>query len=299
MDFENLEQALAAMKDLESRMNSLESENAKLKATRQGLQADLKKKKAVDSFLKVAGIELSQEMTEEEIAEKIVSLRSAQSSSEQQDGDGMDGLNPQFPSQQPPQSAQQPPQQQQGYQQPSDAVDAAIKAQIASLKRQNEDQKKMLQQITEERDKERERRRAARLEQKVMDELSKVDCRRPNHLYKLERENFRLLDDEETVVYGSQDEPIALRDAISRLREDDEYSVYFNGSGATGSGLSPARTIAYTSSNNPFASGSANATQAAELFNKNPDKARRLMNEARAAGKLDPVMGRAFASLTA
>lgn len=298
MDFENLEQALAAMKDLESRMNSLESENAKLKATRQGLQADLKKKKAVDSFLKVAGIELSQDMTEEDIAEKIVSLRSAQSQGDDQ-GEQGDPLNPQFPSQQPPQGVQQVPQQQQGYQQPSDAVDAAIKAQIASLKRQNEEQKKMLQQITEERDKERERRRAARLEQKVMDELSKVDCRRPNHLYKLERENFRLLDDEETVVYGSQDEPIALRDAISRLREDDEYSVYFNGSGATGSGLSPARTIAYTSSNNPFAAGSANATQAAELFNKNPDKARRLMNEARAAGKLDPVMGRAFASLTA
>lgn len=297
MDFENLEQALAAMKDLEGRMNSLESENAKLKATRQGLQADLKKRKAVDSFLKVAGIELSQDMTEEEIAEKIVSLRSGQPP-EGQSGEGEGSLNPQFPPQQPPQGAQQPPQQQQGYQQPSDAMDAAIKAQVASLKRQNEEQKKMLLQITEERDKERERRRAARLEQKVMDELSKVDCRRPNHLYKLERENFRLLDDEETVVYGSQDEPIALRDAISRLREDDEYSVYFNGSGATGSGMSPARTIAYTSSNNPFASGSANATQAADLFNKNPDKARRLMNEARAAGKLDPVMGRAFASLT-
>lgn len=297
MDFENLEQALAAMKDLEGRMNSLESENAKLKATRQGLQADLKKRKAVDSFLKVAGIELSQDMTEEEIAEKIVSLRSGQPP-EGQSGEGEGSLNPQFPPQQPPQGAQQPPQQQQGYQQPSDAMDAAIKAQVASLKRQNEEQKKMLLQITEERDKERERRRAARLEQKVMDELSKVDCRRPNHLYKLERENFRLLDDEETVVYGSQDEPIALRDAISRLREDDEYSVYFSGSGATGSGMSPARTIAYTSSNNPFASGSANATQAADLFNKNPDKARRLMNEARAAGKLDPVMGRAFASLT-
>lgn len=294
-----MEQAIAAMKDLENRMNSLESENAKLKATRQGLQADLKKRKAVDSFLKVAGIELSPDMSEEDIAEKIVALRmKSDDGGEQQ----QDGLNMQFPGQQEQQGGQQGGQQNglqsvqggQEYQRPSDAMDTAIKAQIASLKRQNEEQKKLLQQITEERDKERERRRAARLEQKVMDELSKVDCRRPNHLYKLERENFRLLDDEETVVYGSQDEPIALRDAISRLREDDEYSVYFNGSGATGSGLSPTRTIAYTSGNNPFASGSANATQAADLFNKNPDKARRLMNEARAAGKLDPVLGRAF-----
>jgi hypothetical protein len=286
---ENLDQALAAIRDLESRLNSMESENAKLKATRQSLLADLKKKKTVDSFLKVAGIELDGEATEEEIAEKIASLRTSQVGGE--DGDGAD---------QPPQPAQQPQQQasaQPQYQVPSEAVDAAVKAQIASLKRQNDEQKKLLQQITEERDKERERRRAARLEQKVMDELSKVDCRRPNHLFKLERENFRLLDDEETVVYGSMDEPMALRDAISRLREDDEYSVYFNGSGASGSGLSPARSIAYTSSNNPFATGSANATQAATLMNSNPDKARRLMNEARAAGKLDPVMARAFASV--
>jgi hypothetical protein len=288
MDFENLDQALAALKDLESRMNAVESENVKLKATRQGLQSDLKKKKAVDSFLKVAGIELSQDMTEEEIAEKIVSLRSPKSESQ---SDGEEGEETQ---QQRPQSTQQQPQQPQNYQQPSEAMDTAIKAQIASLKRQNEEQKKMLHQITEERDKEREQRRAARLEQKVMDELSKVDCRRANHLFKLERENFRLLDDEETVVYGSQDEPMALRDAISRLREDDEYSVYFNGSGASGSGLSAARTIAYTSGNNPFASGSVNATQAAELFTKNPDKARRMMNEARAAGKLDDVMARVF-----
>jgi hypothetical protein len=288
MDFENLDQALAALKDLESRMNAVESENVKLKATRQGLQSDLKKKKAVDSFLKVAGIELSQDMTEEEIAEKIVSLRSSRPESQ---SDGEEGEETQ---QQRPQSTQQQPQQPQNYQQPSEAMDTAIKAQIASLKRQNEEQKKMLHQITEERDKEREQRRAARLEQKVMDELSKVDCRRANHLFKLERENFRLLDDEETVVYGSQDEPMGLRDAISRLREDDEYSVYFNGSGASGSGLSAARTIAYTSGNNPFASGSVNATQAAELFTKNPDKARRMMNEARAAGKLDDVMARVF-----
>jgi hypothetical protein len=291
MDFENLDQALAALKDLESRMNSVENENAKLKATRQGLQADLKKKKAVDSFLKVAGIELSQDMTEEEIAEKIVSLRSSRP--ESQADDEQDGEETQ---QQRPQSTQQQPPQPQSYQQPSEAMDTAIKAQIASLKRQNEEQKKMLHQITEERDKEREQRRAARLEQKVMDELSKVDCRRANHLFKLERENFRLLEDEETVVYGSQDEPMGLREAISRLREDDEYSVYFNGSGASGSGLSATRTIAYTSGNNPFASGSVNATQAAELFTKNPDKARRLMNEARAAGKLDALMARAFAA---
>lgn len=291
---ENLDQALVALKEMQDRMDKLENENTKLKASKQGLLSDLKKRKNVDNFLKVAGIQLDQDASEEDIAEQIASLRGAQA------GDGGDSAGDSADSGQASSSGQQqPPAQPQGQfqqQTPSDAMNAAVKAEIASLRRQNDEQKKLLREITEERDKERSRRRDARLEQKIMDELSKVDCRRPRHLYKLERENFRLLDDEETVVYGSEDDPISLRDAISRLREDDEYSVYFNGSGATGSGLSPARSIAYTSNNNPFAVGSSNATQAADLMNKNPDKARRLMNEARAAGKLDPVMARAFSA---
>jgi hypothetical protein len=285
MDFENLEQATNAFKDLEARLNAMESENAKLKATKQGLQSDLKKRKAVDSFLKVAGIELSAEMTEDEIADQIASLRGAEGQGGEEGGQSDSGQA---------QAGQQP--QQQVFTAPSDAVDTAIKTELASLKRMTQEQKKLLEQVTKERDQERDKRRAARLEQKIMEELSKVDCRRPTHLYKLERENFRLLDDEETVVYGSEDEPVSLRDAVSRLREDEEYSVYFNGSGATGSGMAPSRTIAYTSGNNPFATGSVNATQVSELMSKNPDKARRLMNEARAAGKLDPVMARAFSS---
>ena len=95
-------------------------------------------------------------------------------------------------------------------------------------------------------------------------------------------------------MYGTEQDPVALRDAVVRLRDDEEYSPYFMGSGATGSGMSPARTAAPSYVNNPFASGSVNATKVAELMQKDPDKARRLMNEARLAGKLDPVMSRVF-----
>jgi hypothetical protein len=48
------------------------------------------------------------------------------------------------------------------------------------------------------------------------------------------------------------------------------------------------------SANNPFATGSVNATEAAKIMQDNPERARRLINEARASGKLDPVMGRVF-----
>ena len=296
MAFESLDEADKAFKALEDRLNALESENTKLKASKQGLQSDLKKRKAVDSFLKVAGIELNADMTEDEIAEKIVALRSASG-----DGDGEssgDGGQPPLPpastSQQPPQG--QPPAPQ--YTNPSEAVDAVVKAEMASLKRRLEEQNKRIQQAEQERDRERESRRAALLEQKVLEELARVECRKPTHLFKLKREDFRLLEDEETVVYGPEDDPISLKDAVSKLREDDDYTIYFNGSGATGSGMTPSRTPAYTSANNPFAVGSANATLIAEMINNGQkEKAGRLMREARAAGKLDPTIARGMSSL--
>jgi hypothetical protein len=177
-------------------------------------------------------------------------------------------------------------------------VDTVVKAEMASLKRRLEEQNKRIIQAEQERDRERESRRATLLEQKVMDELARVDCRKPGHLFKLKREDFRLLEDEETVVYGPQDDPVSLKDAVSKLREDDDYSIYFNGSGATGSGMAPSRAPAYTSANNPFAVGSVNATLVAEMINSGQkEKAARLYREARAAGKLDPTVGRAMSGV--
>jgi hypothetical protein len=292
MSFETLDEATNAFKALEDRLNALESENTKLKASKEGLQADLKKRKQIATFLKVAGIELTPEMSDEEIAEKVLAVKAA---SEGGDDDAVgDGQAPAQGTQQQPQSPQQPP----VYGDPSDAVGAAMKAEMTSLKRRLEEQNKRIQQAEQERDRERESRRATLLEQKVLDELARVDCRKPGHLFKLKREDFRLLEDEETVVYGPEDDPVSLKDAVSKLREDDDYSIYFNGSGATGSGMAPSRAPAYTSSNNPFAVGSVNATLIAEMVNSGQkEKAGRLMREARAAGKLDPTIAKAMSSL--
>lgn len=273
---ETLEDALALIQTLQQKADSLESESAKLKATKEGLLKDLKKKKTVDTFLKVAGIELTDELDEEALAERIGSLVR--------------------PKQEQKEPEAQPPAKPQG-QTPSEAMDEALKAQFASLRKELTDLRKVNEQLENERNQEREKRRESKLERFVTDELAKAECRRPSHLYKLMKEKFRLLDDESTVVYGSEDDPVALRDAVARLRDDEEFAVYFAGSGATGSGVTTARSTGVTYSNNPFSKDSLNATKAAEILQKDPDKAKRLISEARLAGKLDPVLGRALQSM--
>jgi len=275
---ETLEDALAAIQALQKRTETIESESAKLKATNQGLLKDLKKKKTIDSFLKVAGIELTDDLDEEAIADRIAGLRKKE--------DSEDG-------QPEPQGQQQQPQGQT----PADAMNEAMKAQFASLRKELTDLRKTNEQLENERNQEREKRRESKLERFVTDELSKAECRRPSHLYRLMKERFRLLDDESTVVFGSEDDPVSLRDAVTKLRDDEEFAVYFAGSGATGSGMTTTRASTTTYSNNPFSKDSVNATKAAELLQKDPDKAKRLMNEARLAGKLDPVLGRAVQSM--
>lgn len=274
---ETLEDALALIQALQKKAGELENESTKLKATKEGLLKDLKKKKTIDSFLKVAGIELSDDLDEDAIAERIAAL------SKKSDGGTVE------PQQQSSDRAQE--------QTPSDAMNEALKAQFTSLRKELADLRKVNESLEQERNQEREKRRENKLERFVTDELSKVECRRPSHLYKLLKEKFRLLDDESTVVYGSEDDPVSLRDAVSRLREDEEFAVYFAGSGATGSGMTTNRSATPSYSNNPFSKDSLNATKAAEILQKDPDKAKRLISEARIAGKLDPVLGRALQSM--
>ena len=161
---ETLEEALAAIQALEKRTESLESESTKLKATNQGLLKDLKKKKTVDSFLKVAGIELSDDLDEDAIAERIAGLRKREDSD-----DGQSELQAQS-------------QQQAQGQTPADAMNEAMKAQFASLRKELTDLRKTNEQLENERNQEREKRRESKLERFVTDELSKAECRRPSHL---------------------------------------------------------------------------------------------------------------------
>lgn len=274
---ETLEDAIALIKELEQKTNNLESSQVALKATNQGLLKDLKKKKTVDSFIKVAGLDLSGDLDEEALAERLAPILKAATT-------------------EPPEPQGQPPASSQG-QSPSDVMDEAVKAQFASLRTELANLRKTNEDLEKEKNLEKDKRRQSKLEALVTEELAKVECTRPKHVFKLQQDSFRLLDDESTVVFGSEQDPIALRDAVTRLRDDEEYSIYFRGSGATGSGLTTSRAPAPTYTNNPFNKDSANATEAARLLNSDPDKAKRLIQDARLAGKLDPVISRALQSM--
>lgn len=272
---ESLEEALAVIEALKKQTNSIESETAKLKATNEGLIKDLKKKQSVDRFLKVAGVDLNDDVDDDAIVELFKT----------------------FKAQSQPQETQQASSAAPQGQTPSDAMDEAVKAQFTSLRKEISDLRKANEDLEKERNTEREKRRESKLERMVTDELAKAECRRPSHLFKLMKENFRLLDDESTVVYGPEHDPIALRDAVTRFRDDEEFSVYFAGSGATGSGMTTTRGATTTYTNNPFSKDTLNVTKAAEIIQKDPDKAKRLANEARMTGKLDPVLASALSKM--
>jgi hypothetical protein len=266
-----VEDLLLKIQEQQQKITSLEN-------TKSGLLGDLTKKKRVESLVKAAGIDLAAEDFEERVIQTVTALRQ---------GTPPEPTPPAVPQQQgtPPATGETP----------SDAVTAALRAQLSSLQTRINTLETENKNKDEETKRERELRRQEILRTKVSQELESADCERPGHLFKLLEGKWRLLDDNETAVYGPEDDPIPLRDAATKLREDPEYALYFRGSGASGSGLPTSRTST-PMSNNPFAVGTANATEVARIMQDDPGRGRRLMQDARLAGKLDPVIARAFAA---
>ena len=134
----------------------------------------------------------------------------------------------------------------------------------------------------------------------VIDHLAKAGCRRPAHVFKLKKGEFHLSDDGGTVLCGPDYDPKTLTDLVETLKDDDEFDIYFSGSGATGSGVGTRGSQAGTAAGvhtgrNPFSTDALNRTEAARLYQKEPEKAKRLMAEARAAGKLDASLAKFLA----
>lgn len=137
-----------------------------------------------------------------------------------------------------------------------------------------------------------EKRKRDFVELKVKEGLQKSGCIQPSHFYKLQASAFRLSDDGETVIGGPEHDPRSLEDAIESFKDDQEFSMYFRGAGASGSGMAKGQGgFGGQSLKNPFRSDQLNVTEASAIFGKDPEKAKRLMLEARSAGKLDPRLG--------
>ena len=266
-----------SVEELQAKLGESEAKLQALERTKTGLLTDLQKRKGVERLVRAAGIDQSSENVEDQIAELLAAKAAPETAV-------------------PPLAAPVAPVTASGETQavatPSTAVEEAMRAQLASMQKQMDKPNDKLQQTEKEKQQERKARLDEFKRSIVMQELEKAGCKRPAHVYALQGSQFRLLDDNETVVYGSEESPVNVSDAVSNLEKDDEYSIYFPGVVASGSGLPTSRS-SMPVNDNPFTKSGANATKAAEIINRDKSYAQRLVQQARARGDVDPILARA------
>lgn len=256
----------AQIASLKAKLIAESSGREKLESKREELLTEVKKLKRVDRALSAAGIDPNSDDLEDRVAQLLQrQLIDAKPDPEKS---------------------------------PEITADPVLKAEIAKLTRQLE----AMAQKTEEAEKREQaavaKQREDKIERLVVDALSKGKCTRPSHVFKLKKNEFRLSDDGETVLWGSDWDPKTLSDLADSLKDDDEFDIYFTGSGLSGSGLGTKNSQPGTSAangRNPFSTDSLNRTEAAKIFQREPEKAKRLMAEARSAGKLEPSLGKFLA----
>ena len=266
------------IEELQQKLQERESQLAALERAKIGLQADLVKRKGVERLARAAGIDLTAEDAEDQISELLSVAKGERS--------------------QPPVTPQQPPVQPQAQPQadgsgtPSNAVEEAMKVQLSSLQSQLLKMEEQLKQERKEKEAERKARQQEYVKSVVMQELDKAKCNRSSHVFALRGRDFRLLEDGVTVVFGPEENPINVADGVAQIEQDEDYSIYFPGNAPTGSGL-PSYRSSMPTTDNPFAKSTANATRAAEIIGRDRALAKRLVQQARARGDLDPILARA------
>lgn len=268
------------IEELQVKLQERESQLAALERTKIGLQADLVKRKGVERLAKAAGIDLTADDAEDRISELLSAVN----------GERMQAQSP--ATQQQPSAQPQTQGQQDGSGTPSSAVEEAMKVQLSSLQSQLARMEDQLKQERKEKEAERKARQQEYVKSVVMQELDKAKCNRSSHVFALRGKDFRLLEDGVTVVFGPEENPINVADGVAQIEQDDDYSIYFPGNAPTGSGL-PSYRSSMPTTDNPFAKSTANATRAAEIIGRDRALAKRLVQQARARGDLDPILARA------
>lgn len=245
---------------------SLSQSVQKLETKRTEALDEAKKLKRINKLLAAIGIDHDDEDAESLLAEKLLSI----------------------PSQQEEASAEPAAKQE------SDPIqDAEVKRLRRQVQKLSEDAAAAEQAKNEAIAK----NRADRIERVVVEALAKAGAANPSHAYRLmlsdQRFRVDLSEDGTSVIGGPDYDPKPLSDVVAAFRDDDSFSYMFAGTGISGSGIGSrangnGASSGGGSANNPFRQDSLNVTQAAMLYQSNPEKAKRLMAEARSVGKLDP-----------
>ena len=168
---------------------------------------------------------------------------------------------------------------------------------MEQMKKQLEELTRKNQQAEEEKQAAIAQRRADRIEQQVVEALQKAGAQNPTHAYRLMAMDptgkYRVDLNADGMVFGGQDyDPRSLAEVVAAFRDDDNFQYMFAGSGVTGAGSGSRMNAASAggSVKNPFRADQVNITEAAQLIQSNPEKARRLKAEAQSMGKLEPKL---------
>ena len=255
------------LEKLRERTKELTRSMERLEAKRTEALDEAKRLKRIKKLITASGIDADDEDAETLLAEKLLATQGQ-------------------PEEEP--VAVQPPAS------PEPQVNQLEQAQLKQLKKQVQKYQEDAAAAEKARDEAIAKNRSDKIERVVVEALAKAGAANPSHAYRLmladPRFRVDLSEDGTTVLGGPDYDPKPLAEVVSAFRDDDSFSYMFAGTGVTGSGLgsSGGRSQAGSvSSNNPFRTDSLNATQAALLFTNSPEKAKRLMAEARAMGKLD------------
>jgi hypothetical protein len=260
--------------DLEAKLQELRTKNAKLAEDVTKLQShndkvigENRKATRIKKVLEAIDIDLEAENAEEVLLEKLSASLAAQSEAAQ--AAAAHGATPGAPASVSPESLE-------------------MKSQLKLLQKKLVDMETRTKEAEKREAEANEKRKRDFVELRVKEALQKAGCIQPNHFYQLKSNVFRLSDDGETIIGGPEHDPRSLEDQIETLKDDQEFSMYFRGLGASGSGMSKGQNgFGGQSLKNPFRTDQLNVTEASTIFSKDPEKAKRLMLEARSAGKLD------------
>ena len=255
---------IAKLREENSRLTNSVS---KLEGKRSEALDETKRLKRINKLLNAVGISHDDEDAESLLAEKLLNIKSEGASSQTQ-AESQEASTP------------------------APGPDPLMEAEMKRLKRAMESLQEQNRIAEEEKSQAIAKNRSDRIERVVVDALQKAGAANPTHAFKLMAldTKYRVdLTEEGSVVGGPDYDPKPLTDVVSAFRDDDSFSYMFQATGVTGAGTGARATASSAgSTNNPFRLDQLNVTQAAIMWNNNPEKARRLMAEARSIGKLDP-----------
>lgn len=279
-----LEAAMEELEKTKSQLGEHKESVEKLERKRTELLMEKDAYKKVAALLQVAGVDPLKDDAPNAMEEWLKKLK---------------GQGQEPPSGEGGQGGGTPPAGGQGGGKPTESLEVLqAREELSRMARRLEAMEKKAKEAEEAAEKEKKKALADRMERDAIEVLQKNGCQRSKHVYKLIKDKIRL-GDGGAILAGPDYDPKTLQAFVEDLKTDDDFDFYFSGPGSSGSGAGGASGGSGgggRSGPNPFSKDSLNATEAAKIARENPQRAKILVAEAQASGKLDPRLAKFLVS---